>query len=92
MVISIFYIQSNISVNSEPPEYLMNNLVWIPELPHTHQRCEYLFVCYIFVDFNSFVPGAGDDEVVDGEDRGDPVGVTVEGVDAFVGVDVPDLD
>ena len=44
------------------------------------------------MDFNSFVTGAGDDEIVDGEDRGDRVGVTVEGVDAFVCVDVPDLD
>jgi hypothetical protein len=49
----------------------VNNLVWIIKFPHTHKSCEYLLICDVFMDFDGFVGGAADDDVVDGEDRTD---------------------
>jgi hypothetical protein len=43
-----------------------------------------MFTTVNIPDLDGLVPGATDDEIVDGEDRVDRLGVTVEGVDAFV--------
>jgi len=70
----------------------VDDFSWIIQFPHTHQSSEDLLLCDVFMNLDGLVPGAADDEVVYGEDRADPAGVTVEGVDKFTTVNIPYLD